>query len=384
MRVNGRRAAKGMHLAAGDRVTLPGPARRRRSRSRTSRSPSSTRTTRVVVLDKPGGMPSHALDPRERGTAAAFVLARYPEMAAVGDPLAPGLVHRLDTGTSGLLLAARTPTAHARLRAALRAASRREALPRAGRRRRRIARRARGRRAARPRSARSAPHGGRAARTRARGRPRREVEVLRHDARRARSSIAATSADGRHAPGARPPRARRPPRRWATSSTAGPTQALPAGRHALHATAARAAASGRRAARSPDAARFPADLARPAPAWTTARLTAGLRGGGLAALAAARLLRRRAGGAEVVHVVRILDQAVVDVVADLPARRADEVDALDRLVDALAVEDAAAQLLDADAEQLLVLALDLPPTGLVLRKLFLAVVGRRARRRRRC
>src|SRR5262245_931907 len=88
----------------------------------------------------------------------------------------------------------------------------------------------------------------------------------------------------------------------------------------------------------------------------------GLRCRGLAAAAlAARLLGGRTGGAEVVKVVRVLDQAVVDVVADLPAGRADEVDAFDRLVDALAVEDATAQLLDADAEQLFVLALDLAP-----------------------
>ena len=80
------------------------------------------------------------------------------------------------------------------------------------------------------------------------------------------------------------------------------------------------------------------------------------------------------GDAEVVHVVRVLDQAVVDVVTDLLARGADEVDALDGLVDALAVEDATLQLLDADAEQLFVLPLDLPPSRLVLRKLLLGLV----------
>src|SRR6185503_9751789 len=98
-------------------------------------------------------------------------------------------------------------------------------------------------------------------------------------------------------------------------------------------------------------------------------------GRGLAALAApaARLLGRRAGGAEVVHVVRVLDQSFVEVVAHLLAGGADEVDALDGLVDALAVQDAPLELLDANAEQLFVLALDLPAASLVLRKLFLAV-----------
>ena len=120
VRVNGRRAAKGMHLAAGDRVTLPDLPDGVQPEPELE-LPVVYADDALVVLDKPGGVPSHALDPRERGTAAAFVLARYPEVAGVGNPLAPGLVHRLDTGTSGLLGAARNATAHARLRAALRA-----------------------------------------------------------------------------------------------------------------------------------------------------------------------------------------------------------------------------------------------------------------------
>ncbi len=118
--VNGRPAAKGVRVAPGDRVTLPDlPA---------TITPEPGLALAVlheddalVALDKPGGIPGHALDPRQRGTAAAFLLARYPEMADVGDPLAPGLVHRLDSGTSGLLVAARTRAAHCALRAALRA-----------------------------------------------------------------------------------------------------------------------------------------------------------------------------------------------------------------------------------------------------------------------
>src|SRR5262249_11722292 len=93
-------------------------------------------------------------------------------------------------------------------------------------------------------------------------------------------------------------------------------------------------------------------------------------------LPAPRLLRRGTGRAEVVHVVRILDETVVDVVADLPAGRADEVDALDRLVDALPVEDPPPQLLDPDAEQLFVLPLDLAAPGLVLRELLFGLVSR--------
>ena len=49
------------------------------------------------------------------GTLVQGLLARYPEIAAVGDPARPGIVHRLDKGTSGLLVVARTPAAYAAL-----------------------------------------------------------------------------------------------------------------------------------------------------------------------------------------------------------------------------------------------------------------------------
>ena len=118
--VNGQPAAKGIRVAPGDRVTLPDLPEVIAPEPQLA-LPVLHEDDAVVALDKPGGMPGHALDPRQRGTAAAFLLARYPEMARVGDPLAPGLVHRLDTGTSGLLVAARTRAAHHALRAALRA-----------------------------------------------------------------------------------------------------------------------------------------------------------------------------------------------------------------------------------------------------------------------
>src|SRR5271156_1265792 len=55
--------------------------------------------------------------------------------------------------------------------------------------------------------------------------------------------------------------------------------------------------------------------------------------------------------------------------ANLHAHRADEVDALDGLVDALAVQNAAAELFDADAEQLGILPLYLAPAGFILGKI---------------
>ena len=77
----------------------------------------------VLVVDKPAGMVVHPGAGTERGTLVQGLLARYPELAAVGehagDPLRPGIVHRLDKGTSGLLVVARTPAAYDALVGAL-------------------------------------------------------------------------------------------------------------------------------------------------------------------------------------------------------------------------------------------------------------------------
>ena len=66
----------------------------------------------LAVVDKPAGMPCHPLDPDETGTLMNGALARWPRMAEVGTrPLELGLIHRLDTKTSGLVLLAKTEAA---------------------------------------------------------------------------------------------------------------------------------------------------------------------------------------------------------------------------------------------------------------------------------
>lgn len=63
----------------------------------------------LLVVDKPAGQPTAPLDPGERGTLANALVARYPELAGIGfSPREPGLLHRLDTETSGLLVVARS------------------------------------------------------------------------------------------------------------------------------------------------------------------------------------------------------------------------------------------------------------------------------------
>jgi 23S rRNA pseudouridine1911/1915/1917 synthase len=61
-----------------------------------------------VIADKPAGLPTAPLVRTESRSLAAALLARYPEMLGVGfREREPGLVHRLDTETSGVVLAAR-------------------------------------------------------------------------------------------------------------------------------------------------------------------------------------------------------------------------------------------------------------------------------------
>jgi 23S rRNA pseudouridine1911/1915/1917 synthase len=79
-------------------------------------------TASLVVVDKPAGQPSAPLEPDEQGTLANALLGRYPEMATIGySRREPGLCHRLDNDTSGLLVAARTPEAFATITQAIRA-----------------------------------------------------------------------------------------------------------------------------------------------------------------------------------------------------------------------------------------------------------------------
>ena len=75
----------------------------------------------VIAVDKPAGMPTHARRLSDRGTVANFLAGRHPESrSASPNPLEAGLVHRLDSGTSGVIIAARTRTAYEALRRAFR------------------------------------------------------------------------------------------------------------------------------------------------------------------------------------------------------------------------------------------------------------------------
>ena len=117
VRRNGSRVRKGGIVSAGDRITLAQLAD-------DSALPDPALTLSVlyedeclVVVDKAAGIPIHPLRSGEIGTLANALIAKYPEMANVGyGPREPGLLHRLDTGTSGVVLAAKTQAAFEQLR----------------------------------------------------------------------------------------------------------------------------------------------------------------------------------------------------------------------------------------------------------------------------
>jgi 23S rRNA pseudouridine1911/1915/1917 synthase len=74
----------------------------------------------LVIVNKPAGMMVHAGagatdDARNRGTLVNALLHRFGALSEVGGQLRPGIVHRLDRGTSGLMVVAKTDQSHRRL-----------------------------------------------------------------------------------------------------------------------------------------------------------------------------------------------------------------------------------------------------------------------------
>lgn len=74
----------------------------------------------AIVVDKPAGIVVHPGAGNRKGTLAAGLIHRYPELQKVGPPDRAGLVHRLDKDTSGALLVGRTPESYQSLVCALR------------------------------------------------------------------------------------------------------------------------------------------------------------------------------------------------------------------------------------------------------------------------
>ncbi len=123
VRVNGAAARAAVQVRAGDRVEIaePEPAG-----AATPAGPSAQASAleilhadaEMIVVNKPAGMTVHPAPGHSGGTLVDALLVRFPEMAAMVEPdgvMRPGIVHRLDKDTSGLMAVARTPFARMEL-----------------------------------------------------------------------------------------------------------------------------------------------------------------------------------------------------------------------------------------------------------------------------
>jgi 23S rRNA pseudouridine1911/1915/1917 synthase len=117
--VNHRPALKGYRLQAGDHLELwlPRPMEVIPVPEPSLHLTIVYQDKDLIVVDKPALVPSHPLSPFETGTLANVLVARFPELVGVGTKsLEAGLIHRLDTGTSGILVAGRNHDAWSRLK----------------------------------------------------------------------------------------------------------------------------------------------------------------------------------------------------------------------------------------------------------------------------
>ena len=69
----------------------------------------------LVVLDKPAGMVVHPAAGHSSGTLVNALLHQVKDLSGIGGELRPGIVHRLDRGTSGLMVVAKSDQAHQEL-----------------------------------------------------------------------------------------------------------------------------------------------------------------------------------------------------------------------------------------------------------------------------
>ena len=122
--VNGKVGKKGDRLADGDELVFEGSEAWLATAPLPDASldiPIAYEDSALLVVNKPGGMPTHGFSGRDRLTLANFLLARFPKLTSVGSSRwEPGLVHRLDRETSGLIVVAKTQAAFENLKSQFR------------------------------------------------------------------------------------------------------------------------------------------------------------------------------------------------------------------------------------------------------------------------
>jgi 23S rRNA pseudouridine1911/1915/1917 synthase len=128
VRVNGRRLAKGGTVSKGDALRVDVAQVADAPALATPDAPLKVvlENAQVVVVDKPANQPTAPLRPGETGTLVNAILGHYPELVPrdtesfIGHSARePGIIHRLDTETSGAVVVARTSEVFEVLKAAL-------------------------------------------------------------------------------------------------------------------------------------------------------------------------------------------------------------------------------------------------------------------------
>ena len=122
VRVNGQVARASLRLRRSDRdeVELPAPERSAALEPEALTLAIVYEDDAMLVLDKPAGLVVHPGAGVEHGTLVHALLHHHPAIAGVGGADRPGIVHRLDKDTSGLLVVAKSARAHRALVEALR------------------------------------------------------------------------------------------------------------------------------------------------------------------------------------------------------------------------------------------------------------------------
>ncbi|GAC1409795.1 MAG: RluA family pseudouridine synthase [Actinomycetota bacterium] len=105
--VNGEPAAKSLHVEEGMRVVVALPVQAMPPDAEHIDVPIAFEDDHLIVVNKPAGLVVHPAPGHEGGTLVNALLARASQPAG-GESFRPGIVHRLDAGTSGLLVVAKT------------------------------------------------------------------------------------------------------------------------------------------------------------------------------------------------------------------------------------------------------------------------------------
>jgi 23S rRNA pseudouridine1911/1915/1917 synthase len=122
--LDGAPAKASLKLRGGEQITIVGPAERPPLRAAAEDIPLDIvyEDDDLAIVNKPAGMMVHAGagstdDARNRGTLVNALLHHFSSLSAVGGETRPGIVHRLDKETSGLIVVAKNDEAHRKLAA---------------------------------------------------------------------------------------------------------------------------------------------------------------------------------------------------------------------------------------------------------------------------